>query len=135
MTGNNKCLLDTSIIVQALKKNAVVGRNLDTLKEIYVPLTAIGELFYGAYKSDHLVKHLDKTALFLARCIILFPDYQTAELYGKTKASLMKKGKPIPENDIWIAAIALQHNLSLYENDRHFREVDGLQLFNPLSSI
>lgn len=56
-------------------------------------------------------------------------------MYALTKANLFKKGKPIPENDIWIAAITLHHNLPLYTFDKHFREIDGLQLFNPLSSI
>ncbi len=135
MTGNDKCLLDTSVIVLALKKNAIVGRKLDALKQIYVPLTAVGELLYGAYKSPRLVYHLQETEIFLAKCIILFPDRQTADIYGRAKNNLMKKGKSIPENDIWIAAIALQHNLFLYKNDKHFREVEGLQLFNPLSSI
>jgi hypothetical protein len=43
----------------------------------------------------------------------------------------MEKGKPIPENDIWIDAIALQHDLSLYKNDKHFREVGWPSNFQP----
>ena len=73
--------------------------------------------------------------IFFARCTLFPPDYITADVYGNTKAALAKKGKPIPDNDTWIAEIALQHNLPLYTNDAHFREIDGLQLFNPLSSI
>lgn len=46
--------------------------------------------------------------------------------YGLIKASLRKKGKPIPENDIWIAAIAMQHSLVVATRDKHFDEVDGL---------
>jgi tRNA(fMet)-specific endonuclease VapC len=52
MTGNS-CALDTSIIIQAFK-NPVTGRQLDILKRIYVPLTAVGKLYFGAYKSAHL---------------------------------------------------------------------------------
>jgi len=135
MIGNDTCLLDTSIIILALKKNPLVGRKLDELREIFVPLTAVGELFYGAYKSPQLLKHLQETNAFLKKCTVLHPDVQTSELYGKTKAALERKGNRIPENDIWIAAIALQHHLPLYQNDKHFKDVDGLQLFNPLSSI
>lgn len=135
MIGNDKCLRDTSIVILALKSNPAVGKKLETLNEIFVPLTAVGELFFGAYKSPELVKHLQQTEKFLAKCTILFPDIKTAEVYGKTKAALARKGTPIPENDIWIAAIALQYDLPLHQNDKHFREVDGLQLFNPLSSI
>jgi tRNA(fMet)-specific endonuclease VapC len=46
----------------------------------------------------------------------------------------MKK-RPIPDNDIWIAAIALQHDLELYTNAIHFHEVEGLRLFDPLTSV
>ena len=54
--------------------------------------------------------------------------FDTASLYGTIKANLRKKGKPIPENDIWIAAIAMQHDLTLLTRDRHFEAVDGLRL-------
>lgn len=50
--------------------------------------------------------------------------------YGKIKSSLRKKGSPIPENDIWIAAIALRHNLTLVTRDKHFNEITGLKLKN-----
>lgn len=125
--------MDTSIIVQVLRSNAAVGKKLDEMSRVFVPLTAVGELF-GAYKSPHLTVHLQRTEKFLEKCIVLNPDRRTAEVYGEIKVALERKGNPIPENDIWIAATAIQHNLPLYENDKHFHEVDGLQLFNPLSS-
>lgn len=134
MTGN-KCLLDTSIIVQVFKENSIVKQRLDTMHKLFVSLTAVGELLFGAYKSERLTSHLQETENFLAACTILVPDYTTAGIYGKTKAVLAKKGTPIPDNYIWIAAIALQYQLPLYENDKHFHEVDGLQFFNPLTSV
>ncbi len=48
--------------------------------------------------------------------------------YGEIKDRLRKKGRPIPENDIWIAAIAFQHDLILISRDEHFREVEDLKL-------
>lgn len=127
MTGN-KCLLDTGIIIQAFKSNNDIAEKLDTMQEVYVPVTAIGELYYGAYKSDDTTKHLQRMQSFLSNCKILMSDTTTADLYGSIKATLSKKGKPIPENDIWIAAAALQYNLPLYASDRHFREVEGINL-------
>jgi tRNA(fMet)-specific endonuclease VapC len=53
-------------------------------------------------------------------------DENTATLYGSIKAALRKKGKPIPENDIWIAAIVQQHDLILITRDKHFSEIDNL---------
>jgi tRNA(fMet)-specific endonuclease VapC len=53
-------------------------------------------------------------------------DATTARLYGEIKASLRSKGRPIPENDIWNAAVAQQHGLSLVTRDEHFNNVAGL---------
>jgi tRNA(fMet)-specific endonuclease VapC len=49
-----------------------------------------------------------------------------ARQYGVIKNALRAKGRPIPENDIWIAAIAMQYHLTLVARDGHFQEVDGL---------
>lgn len=57
-------------------------------------------------------------------------DTDTARRYGDIKHGLRVKGSPLPENDIWIAAIALQHNLTLATRDAHFREIPNLNT-NP----
>lgn len=128
MTGS-KCLLDTSVIINAFRENNAVSAQLDAVGEIYVPLIVIGELFYGAYKSADPDKHITRMQHFLNNCISLHPDAMTADFYGTTKAALMKKGKPIPENDIWIAAMARQYNLPLFTTDKHFSEVEGIVFF------
>jgi tRNA(fMet)-specific endonuclease VapC len=64
----------------------------------------------------------------LLNCKVLAPDTTTGDVYGNIKAALMKKGKPIPENDIWIAAMARQYNLQLFTTDNHFTEIDNLSL-------
>ncbi|MBC6490641.1 twitching motility protein PilT [Flavihumibacter stibioxidans] len=128
MTGS-KCLPDTSVIIHTFRENNVVSAQLDAVSEVYVPLTVIGELFYGAYRSAEPVKHINRMQLFINNCIVLQPDSKTADIYGSIKAALMKKGKPIPENDIWIAAIAQQYNLQLFTTDKHFAEVESIALF------
>ena len=128
MTGS-KCLLDTSVIIHTFRENNVVSAQLDAVTEVYVPLTVIGELFYGSYKSADPVKHIARMQYFLDNCIALHPDGMTADIYGSIKAALMKKGKPIPENDIWIAAMAQQYNLPLFTTDKHFAEVESIALF------
>jgi len=57
---------------------------------------------------------------------VLACDQATAREYGQIKARLRAKGRPLPENDIWIAAIARLHGLTLVTRDQHFREVEGL---------
>jgi tRNA(fMet)-specific endonuclease VapC len=55
-------------------------------------------------------------------------DTATAQQYGDIKSKLRAKGRPIPENDIWIAASVMPYPLALVAHDRHFHEVDGLQI-------
>jgi len=64
---------------------------------------------------------------FAANSIVLALDSETARQYGDVKNKLRLKGQPLPENDIWIAALALQHNLTLATRDRHFQEMEGLK--------
>jgi tRNA(fMet)-specific endonuclease VapC len=126
----NRCLLDTNAIIQVFKNKNNVADLLDKIQEVYVPATVIGELKFGAYYSVNTQKHLDQINEFLTNCITLQIDSFTADPYGIIKANLAKKGKPIPENDIWIAAIAILHNLPLFTNDAHFSEIDTVKLFN-----
>ena len=127
MTGNS-CLLDTSVIIHAFKSNGSIGARLDSFSEVYVPVVVEGELLYGAYKSGNQEKHIAQIRFFLLNCKILPSDSTTANLYGNIKATLIKKGKPIPENDIWIAALALQYDLPLFTTDNHFAEIGDINL-------
>ena len=66
--------------------------------------------------------------LVLVQQSIVFPcDLETAQWYGIIKDQLRRKGRPIPDNDIWIAAIAMQYDLILVTRDSHFDEVESLQ--------
>ena len=125
MTGN-KCLLDTNIIIRSFKERNEIVKRLDEFESVFVSVTVIGELFYGAYKSSNTTKHLNQIKKFLKNCIIIDIDAATSEFYGRVKTALYLKGKPIPGNDIWIAATALQHYLSLFTHDEHFKEIDTI---------
>jgi tRNA(fMet)-specific endonuclease VapC len=127
MTGN-KCLLDTCIIIHAFKNNNDITAQLHTFSEIFVPSIAAGELYYGAYCSANVKKHLDQTNRFLQNYTILVPDTITGDLYGSIKTILKNKGKPMPENDIWIAGIAIRYDLPLFTSDKHFKEIESLIL-------
>jgi tRNA(fMet)-specific endonuclease VapC len=127
MTGN-KLLLDTNIIIELFKGDLQIPALLDKQENVYVPAIVLGELYLGAYRSANVQKKLLEIKNFLPRCIVLDTDNTTAENYGIIKTALLNKGKPIPENDIWIAATALQYQLPLYTNDGHFKEVEGISV-------
>ena len=76
--------------------------------------------------STNLQSNRDRLEASVSRGKFLDCDKQTAARYGSIKTELRKKGKPIPDNDIWIAASALQHSLLLATRDGHFDQVDGI---------
>lgn len=127
MTGN-KCIVDTSVVIDAFKNQSSVSAILDSMDIVFVPVTVIGELYFGALRAKNTAKHAQQINAFLNNCQVLQIDTLTAETYGRVKAELASKGKPIPENDIWIAALALQHGLPLFANDKHFEYVDHIVL-------
>jgi len=61
---------------------------------------------------------------------MLLPDLETARHYAEVNQNLRRRGTPIPTNDIWIAALALQHDLTLDTRDKHFQHVPGLKLID-----
>ena len=121
-------LLDTNVIIGLLADEAIVKRKLAEADQVFVPSIAIGELYYGARKSGRVKENLALIDEFAASSVVLGCDTDTARRYGEVKNALRLRGRPIPENDIWIAAIALQHDLTLATRDVHFDEVEGLEL-------
>ena len=95
---------------------------------VIVPSIVLGEAYYGTQNSAHIAENLRVIDEFAASNVILPCDETTARVDGEIKYRLKVKGRPIPENDIWIAAIAHQHHLVLVTRDAHFQHVDGLQV-------
>ena len=125
---SGKYLLDTNIVISLFAGDEVVLSWIKKVNEIYIPSIVLGELFYGAQKSANVETNISKIAELASQSYILPCDDETAKHYGEIKNNLRKKGKPIPENDIWIAAITEQHSLSLVTSDTHFKEVKGISL-------
>jgi len=125
---NGKFLLDTNIIIALFAQDRSVIDHLRDAAEVFVPVIAAGELYFGAYRSGRVEANLQKLQEFVADNTVLARDGETANFYGQVKNGLCAKGKPIPENDVWVAAIALQHQLTVVTRDAHFGEIDGLQI-------
>jgi tRNA(fMet)-specific endonuclease VapC len=125
---NGRFLVDTNIVIAFLEGDASVQQNFAEAEVIYVPSIVIGELYYGAYRSARVEANRTRIDEFVSRYSVLACDAVTAVVYGQIKNFLRQKGRPIPENDIWIAAVAQPYQLTLVSRDEHFREVDGLSL-------
>ena len=125
---NGRFLLDTNIVIALFADDAAVRGHLVDEVEVFVPSIVLGELIYGALKSTRVEANLARLDEFARSNTVLSCDVETAQYYGQIKNTLREKGHPIPENDIWIAAIAMQHDFILTTRDKHFDEVEGLSI-------
>jgi tRNA(fMet)-specific endonuclease VapC len=125
---NGRLLIDTNIVIALFANDPAVQQHLENAIEVFIPVIAIGELYYGANKSTRVKENATRISEFATRNALLLCDPVTAQWYGQIKDGLRKKGRPIPENDIWIADTAVQYDLTLITRDDHFRDIDGLRV-------
>ena len=124
---NGNYLLDTNILIALLSRDPALRWVLRHNIRYFVPSISVGELFYGAYNSSRISANLQTISELLARLPVVQCGAETADYYGQIKTALRKRGKPIPQNDIWIAALARENQLTLLTRDEHFRWIEGLQ--------
>ena len=128
MPMNGSYLLDTNIIIALFANDPNVIQRLSATSQIFVPSVALGELYYGANKSAHSRSNISRIDDFALKSAVVACDAETARQYGRIKDHLRAKGNPIPENDIWIAALAKQHHLILVTRDLHFRTIREIKV-------
>jgi tRNA(fMet)-specific endonuclease VapC len=124
---NGKFLLDTNIVIALFAEDPFVKKHIVKAAEIFIPAPVIGELFFGAFKSGRPKANTARIENFAASNTVLVCDLGTSREYGHIKNLLHKKGHPIPENDIWIAALAKEHGLTLVSRDEHFKKINDLK--------
>jgi tRNA(fMet)-specific endonuclease VapC len=127
---NGKYCLDTNIIIALFARNENILTKLAQVEQVFISSTVLGELYYGALKSARVYENLRRIDDFAKGCTILDCDAETARVYGKIKVELTQKGKMIPDNDIWIAAVARQLDLIIVTKDQHFSVVEDLKIEN-----
>ncbi len=127
MPMNGSYLLDTNIVIGLFANDAEITRRLSVAFRVAVPAIVMGELYYGAFKSSFSKANIDKIDSFALRNSVIACDIETSRYYGQIKDHLRTKGKPIPENDIWIAAVAKQHNMILVSRDQHFETIKEIK--------
>jgi tRNA(fMet)-specific endonuclease VapC len=127
-----KLALDTNVYSDLQSGKALqVKLAVNKADLIIMPFVIDAELRAGFKKGSNETENYDKLEKFqsLDRVVVLWADEETNELYAKIWSDLSSKGKPIPTNDVWIAAICLQHNLTLATFDSHFEHVPLLRKF------
>jgi tRNA(fMet)-specific endonuclease VapC len=127
MNLSGKYLLDTNVVIALFAGDLMVQEKVRNAEYIVAAPPVIGELCFGAQKSNKVTENLHKIDIFVQQSIVFPCDLETAQWYGIIKDRLHRKGRLIPDNDIWIAAVAIQRGLILATRDAHFDEIESLQ--------
>ena len=120
-------ILDTNAISDWCEANTRLLRVRPKDRPIYLPVIVLGEYRFGIKAArDRAVREvwLDTVE---SSVVVLDVDTTTARFYGEVREELRKAKTPIPENDIWIAALVRQHEMPLLSQDAHFDNVPGLR--------
>ena len=120
--------LDTNRLTDLFQGDSELAELLATCEEVWIPLVVLAEIkagFYGGSKRQRNEILLRKL-LMKATVKVLFPGRETAEHYAHLFVQLKRAGTPVPDNDLWIAALALEHDLALITRDRHFERIPQL---------
>ena len=120
-------ILDTNALSAFVDGDAAVGEVLRRQPRAAIPVIVLGEFRYGIAQSRHRSTYEAWLERQLPSFDILTVTEETAVAYAQLRVSLKRVGRPIPANDAWIAALALQHRLPVLSRDGHFDAVPGLR--------
>ena len=120
-------ILDTNAVSALADGDTNLLHAASAVARFSLPVVVLGEFRFGIARSRHRARYAQWLGRLLAASTILVVDQETAVSYASIREDLRKKGRPIPSNDAWIAALALQHDLPVLTRDEHFDHVEGLQ--------
>ena len=113
-------ILDTNAVSSLLAGDRHLGQVLANANRHHLPLPVIGEYLYGLSALGQRKRYLSLFRRLESECEMLLPDRETADWYASIRQDLKRRGRPIPEGDLWIAALARQHALEIVSRDEHF---------------
>ena len=130
-----RVLLDTNAYVALMRGHPGVAAKVRRSERVLLSTVVVGELLFGFYHGSRLEKNLRELEELLENPHVdLIPvSYTTADRFGRISAALRSKGRPVPTNDIWIAAHTSETGAELLSFDQHFSLVDGLVWAMPSS--
>ena len=120
-------ILDTNALSAVADDDPAMIPLLARADQIAIPVIALGEYRFGIAQSRHRAIYAEWLKGLLHDCLVLDANEPTTHYYAEITLELKKKGRPIPTNDIWIAALCRQHSLPLLSRDRHFDLVPGIR--------
>jgi tRNA(fMet)-specific endonuclease VapC len=124
--GKTRLILDTNAVSAAAEEHQDIVKILSGAEKLALPTVVIGEYRYGIARSRHKAIYQRWLEGLIRDCSVLDITEQTTHHYAAISVELRQAGKPIPTNDLWIAALCRQHGLPLLSRDRHFDAVSGV---------
>jgi tRNA(fMet)-specific endonuclease VapC len=118
-------ILDTNALSAAADGDPGVAAVLARADQMALPVIVLGEYRHGIAQSRHRASYENWLEELLNDNLVLDIQEQTTHFYAEITLELRRQGKPIPTNDIWIAALCRQHSLPILSRDRHFDLVAG----------
>jgi tRNA(fMet)-specific endonuclease VapC len=120
--------LDTNRLTDLFQGDAELAEFLATCDEVWIPLIVLAEIKAGFYGGTQHHRNEVLLRKFMAKPTVevLLPGRETAEQYARLFVQLKRAGTPVPDNDLWIAALALENDLTLITRDRHFDNIPQL---------
>ena len=117
--------LDTNAYSDFMRGDGERVQIVRAARSIAMPIIVLGELRAGFAAGDRESANAANLQRFLAspRVSAMLPDEQTTHHYAQLHLQLRNKGARIPTNDLWVAAMVVQHDLILCTSDRHFRQL------------
>lgn len=125
---NGRFSLDTNIVIRLFKNDPIITKTLITLSIFCLPIPVIAEILFTARNSSRQKENLKVYNEFIDVCDVLNITRKTADRYSSIRLELKQKGRPIPENDLWIASICIEQNLPLITGDAHFDNINDLKV-------
>jgi tRNA(fMet)-specific endonuclease VapC len=127
-----KILVDTSAYSHLLRGSTEVLDALGRADLVYMSIFVLGELYTGFKGGSQEAQNRDRLERFLTRPTVrVFPaTRETAEVFAEIKHALRKAGTPLPINDVWVAAQTIETGSVLVTFDAHFKEIQGLRLWD-----
>ena len=120
-------ILDTNALSAFVDGDVGVGEVLRRQARAAIPVIVLGEFRYGIAESRHRTTYEAWLESQLPHFDVLTVTDETAIAYAALRVALKRSGRPIPANDVWIAALALQHRLPVLSRDQHFDGVPGVE--------
>jgi tRNA(fMet)-specific endonuclease VapC len=118
-------ILDTNALSAAADDDPAVIAILARADQMAIPVIVLGEYRYGIAQSRNRASYESWLTALLNDCMLLDINEPTTHYYADITLELKRQGRPIPTNDLWIAALCRQHSLPLVSRDRHFDLVPG----------